>query len=114
MGKIVLVPERLRAVREQLGISSAEAARKTGIDKSIYWRYEQGVISASDTAIRILAMYLGTSVSYLTGETDDMTPDVIPVSYSTYRRLQAYADKFVGLKTEQQDLLLGIIDEMQR
>ena len=38
----VFVPERLILIREKLGISKAEAARRVGLSKMGYGRYESG------------------------------------------------------------------------
>ena len=79
MGK-KLLPDRLKQIREALGITSAEAARRTGADKSTYAKYESGTAFPSAPMLRIMAMHLGTSVAYLTGEADDSAPDVLPVA----------------------------------
>ena len=79
MGK-KLLPDRLKTIREALGITSAEAARRTGADKSTYAKYESGAAFPSAPMLRVMALYLGTSVAYLTWETDDPAPDVLPVA----------------------------------
>ncbi len=71
--------ERLKTVRKSLGITPAEASRMTGLDKSTYHKYENGSAAPSDPTLRILAMYLGTSIEYLIGQTDDPAPTVLPV-----------------------------------
>lgn len=74
-----LVPERLKAVREQLNLSKAEAARTLGLTAASYVRYEAGDRSPSPQVMQSMAEKLGTSVAFLSGETDDVSPDVISV-----------------------------------
>lgn len=76
---ITLIPERLKSARENLNLSKAEAARKIGLTAASYVRYEAGDRSPSPQVIVSIAEKLGTSIAYLTGETDDVTPDVVSV-----------------------------------
>ena len=105
-----LVPERLKAAREAKGLSLPEAAKAIGIDKAALWRYEHGEMGASDTAIRILAMYLGTSVDYLTGVTDNPAPVVLPVDVQSYQNIGKLISGFLQLDERAQELIIGIID----
>lgn len=106
-----LIPERLKTARETLGISMAEAARKLNLSKIGYCRYEYGDRTPSPQTVEVIARVFETSVAFLTGESEDMTPDVIMISkydtpelfelietLSTYdsvtqKRLFAYAKK---------------------
>lgn len=74
-----LVPERLISAREQLNLSKAEAARIIGLTSASYVRYESGDRSPSPQVLLSIAEKLGTSVSFLSGETDDISPDVISI-----------------------------------
>lgn len=74
-----IVPERLKKIRESRGISPAEAARKVSLERSTYYKYESGAVIPTSPTLQVLAMYLGTSVDYLCGLTDDPKPDVMPV-----------------------------------
>lgn len=102
-----LIPERLKAAREAKGLSLPDAAKAIGIDKAALWRYEHGEMGASDTATRILAMYLGTSVDYLTGMTDDPAPDILPVSVDS--GTADFVCDYALLDEEQQEVILSII-----
>ena len=75
-----LVPERLKSAREMLNLSKAEAARKIGLTAASYVRYESGDRSPSPQVLQSIAEKLETSVSFLSGETDDISPDVISIS----------------------------------
>ena len=74
-----LIPERLLLAREQLGLSKAEAARRIGLTAASYVRYEAGDRCPSPQVIMTIAEKLGTSVAFLSGETDDISPDVISI-----------------------------------
>ena len=106
-----LIPERLKAVREAQNLSLPEAARRTGIDKTSLWRYEQGEMGPSDAALRILAMYLSTSVDYLTGKTDDSGPDVKPMRIKEYYDLSKFIEIFQELTPSQQDVVKMVMLE---
>ena len=106
-----LIPERLRNARENLGISMAEASRRLNLSKIGYCRYEYGERTPSMQTIEVIAQCFGTSVDYIIGNTDDMSPDTIVISKasspemyefvrslstsdaSTMQRLMAYYNK---------------------
>ena len=74
-----LIPERLKFAREKLNLSKAEAARRIGLTAASYVRYEAGDRCPSPQVIISIAEKLETSVAYLSGETDDISPDVISI-----------------------------------
>lgn len=74
-----LIPERLRNVREGLGITMAEASRRMNLSKIGYCRYEYGDRSPSPQTIEVIAKALCTSVDYLIGLTDDPSADTITI-----------------------------------
>ena len=89
----------------------AEAARRLNLSKIGYCRYEYGDRTPSPQTIEVIARVLGTSVTYLTGESEDITPDFIVIDKngnpelfeliqslsafdsSTLKRILAYAKK---------------------
>lgn len=75
-----LIPERLLSAREQLHLSKAEAARRIGLTSTSYVRYEAGDRCPSPQVIMTIAEKLGTSVAFILGETDDLSPDIIRIS----------------------------------
>ena len=77
-----VLSERLQSVREKLGINKAEAARKLGLSNIGYCRYEYGERTPSPQMLSLIAQRLNTSVEYLTGETDDISPNNIMVTKS--------------------------------
>ena len=81
------LPDRLRQAREQLGISKAEASRRLNLSKIGYCRYEYGERIPSPQTLEIIAQCFNTSVDYLTGKTDNMSPDMIVVSKKSRPKL---------------------------
>ncbi|MBQ9030022.1 MAG: helix-turn-helix domain-containing protein [Parasporobacterium sp.] len=75
-----LIPERLKSAREHLNLSKAEAARRIGLTAASYVRYEAGDRSPSPQVLTSIAEKLNTSVAYLSGNTDDISPDVISIN----------------------------------
>ena len=72
-----LIPHRLTVVRENMGISMAEASRILNLSKIGYCRYEYGERAPSPHTLEIIAQCFNTSVDYLTGISDDPLPDKI-------------------------------------
>lgn len=66
--------ERLKEKRLEKGWNKMEAAEFMAMPHSVYLRYESGERSPSYTALRDMALTLGTSIEYLTGQTDDDRP----------------------------------------
>ena len=75
-----LIPERLTSVREKLHLSKAEAARRIGLTPASYVRYEGGDRRPSPQVLQSIAEKLETSVAFLSGESDDMSPDSIYIN----------------------------------
>lgn len=66
--------ERLIKKRTEKGWNKLEASEAMSIPQSAYGRYENGQRAPSYCALRDMALTLGTSVEYLTGQTDDDRP----------------------------------------
>lgn len=75
-----IIPERLRIAREYTGITMAEAARRLNLSKIGYCRYEYGERTPSLQTLEIIAQCFGTSVDYIVGNTDDMSPDTLVIT----------------------------------
>ena len=74
-----LIPERLKMVREDLGITMAEASRRLNLSKIGYCRYEYGERVPSPQTVEVIAQCFNTSVDYLVGISDDSTPTQIVI-----------------------------------
>jgi transcriptional regulator with XRE-family HTH domain len=66
--------ERLKEKRLEKGWSKNYAAEEMNLSQSVYFRYESGESLPSYSAIKNMALTLGTSVEYLTGKTNDDRP----------------------------------------
>lgn len=62
--------ERLKALREEKGVSQAQLSKATGLSQSAIAFWETGKRIPNAQAIIILARYFGVSTDYLLGETD--------------------------------------------
>ena len=77
MQKNILDKQKLILCREKLNITKQEAAKRMQMSQPAYLRYESGDRIPSIHIIQTMANVLGTSLEYLTGETDS----ALPVSY---------------------------------
>lgn len=72
--------ERIKIARENIGITKAEAARRLNLSKIGYCRYEYGERTPSIQTLEVIARCFNTSIDYLTGKSDDITPDQVIIS----------------------------------
>lgn len=68
------LPRRLKYARELAGLTQRELAEKLGLSHGAIGLYELGKREPDLTTLQRIAHALGTSVSYLVGETDDPSP----------------------------------------
>lgn len=69
------VGQRIKARREELGISAEELGQKIGKAKTTIYRYELGLIEKLPTSVlESIASALRTSPAYLMGWTDNIAP----------------------------------------
>ncbi len=69
-------PDRIRKLREELGLTQDEVAREAQCNQGHYSAIERGLIPSVGARILIgLARALRTNVDYLTGTSDDPTPN---------------------------------------
>ena len=73
-------PGKLKAIREQLGITKAEAARRLNMSAMGYGRYESGEREPSFQTVSFIAQQFGTSVEYLYGKTETSNPSSVTIS----------------------------------
>lgn len=60
-----VLPDRLRGLRETLGLSTADVSKDTGVTKQAISQYERGELVPSLMRIVVLAAYYGVTVDYL-------------------------------------------------
>ncbi len=94
MSRVEIDRERLAQCRKNLGITKMEAARRLGLSQPAYLRYESGDRLPSAQTIKEIARVFCTSVSYLTGETDDLAPDSYTVEKELDPELFAFVEAY--------------------
>lgn len=72
--KTATFADRLQQALDASGMSRAELARASGVDKSRITRYLQGLYLAKHDAVDALAKALGVSAEWLQGASDDPRP----------------------------------------
>ena len=100
------LPSRLKASREKLGITMAEAARRLNMSKIGYCRYEYGDRTPSLQTIEVIAQCFETSTDYLLGKTDNMSPDYIILNKKKSPELFEIIQGISTLDTSSQKRLL--------
>lgn len=70
--------ERIRLLREELGLTQRELADAIGIDRTAIAKYESGASGAKSEMLEKLATFFGVTTDYLLGRSDTKTP--APVS----------------------------------
>lgn len=104
MRKPVLSYTRLKELREQKGWSKNYAAEEMGIAQSVYLRYESGESKPSYSAIRNMALTLGTSVEYLTNKVDDPSPREVVINLRD-SKLTQIIESYPSLDQKEKELL---------
>lgn len=97
--------ERLVARRKKLRLTKKAIATKVGVSPQAYAYLEAGERDASYPVAFLVSLALQTSLSYLTGDTDDPSPDLLLFKakegddivslIEDYRRLPPDAKKLV-------------------
>jgi transcriptional regulator with XRE-family HTH domain len=62
------LPQRLRELRLKAGLSQAQLADATGLERKSIIRYENGQGTPNGNSLRALSHFFGISVDYLLGE----------------------------------------------
>ena len=104
--------ERLVKCRESLGISKIEAARRINVSQPAYVRYEGGTRSPSIQVIGEMAKAFGTTVAYLTGQSDIPTPDYIILNKNDSPEMYTLVEACKKLPPEQFESLKAFLAEL--
>ena len=107
MNTTTLNRERLMACRKKLGITKQQAAIRMQLSQPAYLRYESGERTPSIHVIYYMAHILGTSADYLTGKTDDPTPDCHYIYEAEKPELFSLIDKMKHCDSETQKRLMA-------
>ncbi len=113
MRKPILCNERLKELRESKGWSKNYASEEMGIAQSVYLRYESGESKPSYSAIRNMALALGTSVEYLTDKIDDPSPREMIVSCRD-SRLPYIIETYLSSEADSKERLYQYAKELSK
>ena len=70
-------PERIKSLRMQKRYSQSELSKLIGVKSNTIWRWENNKAKPDTETIIKIARALNTTASYLLGETDSSTLDII-------------------------------------
>lgn len=113
MNTNMLDRKRLINCREKLGITKQEAARRMQMSQPAYLRYESGERTPSIHVVQVMADVLDTSVSYLTGQTDNPNPDSYLIKLDTDPELFQLIEKYRESDTKTKDRLLTYLHKIK-
>jgi len=102
-----IICERMRIVREGLGINKSEAADILNLSKMGYHRYETGERTPSYQTLTFIAQKFNTSVAYLTGETEDAHADQIVLDEKNDGELFALVEFYKETDSENRERILS-------
>lgn len=104
--------ERLIECRKKLGITKQEAAIRMQLSQPAYLRYESGERTPSIHVIYYMAHILGTSADYLTGKTDDPTPNTYIVQADEKPELFTLIEVYNRSDSDSQARLLSSFNKL--
>ena len=107
MNTDIIIRERLIECRKKLGITKQQAAIRMKLSQPAYLRYESGERTPSIHVIHYMAHVLGTSADYLTGKSDDPTPNCHYVYETEKPELFSLVEKFNNCDSDTQKRLLA-------
>ena len=98
--QIEINTEHLISLRQEQGLTQAEAAEMIGVSQPAYQRYEAGVRTPSIQVVKEMAKAFNVSVQYITGKSKRKSPDFItidrnkdPLLFSIIEQCKDYDDK---------------------
>ena len=104
--------DRLAEKRKEHGLTKVETARRMHLSLSGYTNFERGERTPSWQTVLTMALVLGTSIGYLTGETDDPSPAYILVPVRENDSLSELAPFFQRLTGEERDAVAVVVKAM--
>ena len=109
MKVITLNKQRLIECREKLGLTKQEVSKRMQLAQPSYLRYELGERNPSIQIIQVMADVLGTSVEYLTNQTDSSTPTSYTIHSKTNPELFQLVELYQTLDASMQNRLLTYV-----
>lgn len=113
MPDIQLNRNRLTECRKALGITKQEAAKRMQISQPAYLRYESGERTPSIQTLQIMADTLGTSVSYLTNESNDPRPTSYIIHSHSDPALFHLIETYKNISDKEQQQLLTYLKHLE-
>lgn len=99
----------IKELRKKHGYTADQAATGAGIAKSVYPKYESGILNAGVPVLCKLAEFYGVSTDYLLGRKPAKNPlDALPLSDADKLIVQAY----ISLPPEDRTALVDIIKKI--
>ena len=114
MPKNILDKQRLILCREKLNITKQEAAKRMQMSQPGYLRYESGDRIPSIHIIQTMANVLGTSVDYLTGETDNALPTSYLIEVTSDPDLFYMIDTYKKSNAEDQNRFIEYVNDYHK
>ena len=112
MKAVKINTERLKECREKLGLSKNSAAKLIHVSQPAYLRYESGERLPSDQMVKEIALRFGTSVEYLTGQSDKSLPTSYQIDKDTDPALFELIKMSRKLDSKQIDRLLSYVRKL--
>ena len=112
MNTTTLNRERLIECRKKLGITKQQAAIRMQLSQPAYLRYESGERTPSIHVIYYMAHILGTSADYLTGSSDDPTPNCHYIFEEDKPGLFSLIDKVKNCDSETLERLMAYFQKI--
>lgn len=104
MGKVSLLPQRLKELRLQHGLTQAQLGEKVGVKQNTFTNWENGKRTPSLEDIVKLSNLLNVSIEYLVGYSDIRKPYIVTnvedENYRTVEALLEIADLLIGINKE--------------
>lgn len=94
-----MIGDRIKALREQSGMSQEELAEIVEMHHNTVARWERGELTPRGTSLSKIAKGLHTTSTYLLGDTDDPSPPVEPVQNDPPAQERSVVEKNRGLLT---------------
>ena len=107
-----LICERLIECRKALGITKQEAAKRMEMSQPAYLRYESGERAPSIHVIYYMAHILGTSADYLTGKTDNKSPNMYWVTANEDAELFSLVETYNKANQNEKERLMAYYSKL--
>ena len=105
--------DRLISRRKELGLTQTEAAKLIGVSQPAYQRYEAGTRIPSIQVVKAIANAFNVSVSYLTGEGNQISPDFLTIDKNATPLLFSIVEQFKNCDEKTLNKLLDYYRSIQ-